>query len=103
MVGSLMYLASHTWADTAYIVSALSRFLTNPSPQHLKAAQRVFSYPQGTIYLAVVLGGDMDNENMKLYGYNDSDFASRLHTRRSTSGCLFFVEELSHASQSDRP
>ena len=77
MVGSLMYLAVHTRADIAFTVSVLSRFLMNPSPQHIKAAQRVFCYLQGTIYLAVVLGGDGDNE---LHGYSDSDFAGCLHT-----------------------
>ena len=38
MIGSLMYLAVHTWANIAYTVSVLSRFLTNPSLQHIKAA-----------------------------------------------------------------
>ena len=90
MVGSLMYLAVHTWADIAYTVSVLSRFLTNPSLQHIKAAQRVFCYLQGTTYLAVVLGGDIDNKNIKLNSYSDSVFAGCLHTQRSTLGCLFF-------------
>ena len=39
MVGSLMYLATHTQADIAFMVSVLSQFLMNPSPQHIKAAQ----------------------------------------------------------------
>ena len=36
-IGSLMYLAIQTRLDIAYGVSALSRFLLNPSLQHIKA------------------------------------------------------------------
>ena len=90
IVESLMYLAVYTWADIAYTVSVLSRFLTNLSLQHIKAAQQVFCYLQGTTYLAVVLRGDIDNKNIKLNSYSNSDFASCLYTRRSTLRCLFF-------------
>ena len=37
-IGSLIYLAIQTRPDIAYRVSALSRFLLNPSPQYIKAA-----------------------------------------------------------------
>jgi uncharacterized protein YlbG (UPF0298 family) len=46
----------------------------------------VFCYLQGTIYLAVVLGGDRDN---KLYSYSNSDFAGCLYIQQSISGYLF--------------
>ena len=36
-IGSLIYLAIQTRLDIVYGVSALSRFLLNPSPQHIKA------------------------------------------------------------------
>ena len=36
-IGSLIYLAIQTRLDIAYGVSTLSRFLLNPSPQHIKA------------------------------------------------------------------
>ena len=41
MIGSEMYLAVQTRPDIAYAVSVLSRFLSNPSPQHISAARRV--------------------------------------------------------------
>jgi hypothetical protein len=37
-IGSEMYLAVQTRPDIAYAVLVLSRFLSNPSPQHMKAA-----------------------------------------------------------------
>ena len=37
-IGSLIYLAIQTRLDIIYGVSALSRFLLNPFPQHMKAA-----------------------------------------------------------------
>ena len=36
-IGSLIYLATQTRPDIIYRVSVLSRFLLNPSPQHIKA------------------------------------------------------------------
>jgi ribosomal protein S3 len=47
-IGSLMYLAVQTRPDIAYGVSVLSRFLSNTSPQHMKAAYRILHYLQGT-------------------------------------------------------
>jgi hypothetical protein len=40
-IGSLMYLAVQTKPDILYKVSVLSRFLSNPLPQHIKAADRI--------------------------------------------------------------
>jgi hypothetical protein len=61
-IGSLMYLAVQTRPDISYGVSVLSRFLTNPSPQHMKAADRILHYLQGTkmlgTYFKVKVGGN---------------------------------------------
>lgn len=90
IVGSLNYLACQTRCDIAFTVSVLSRFLTNPSPAHLKAGKRVLQYLKGTKYLSIVYGGDVDNHDlMKLQGYFDSDFAGDLHQRKSHSGSVF--------------
>src|SRR6266571_3587695 len=43
-IGSLIYLAIQTRPDIAYGVSALSRFLLNPSPQHIKAVDQILQY-----------------------------------------------------------
>ena len=40
-IGFLIYLAIQTRPDIAYRVSILSRFLLNPSPQHIKATDQI--------------------------------------------------------------
>jgi hypothetical protein len=91
MVGSLMYLATHTRSDLIYSVSILSRFLSNPSPRHRSSACRVFQYLKGTIDLATTYGGDHKDENMRLHGFSDADYAACRHTRKSISGYVYFL------------
>jgi hypothetical protein len=68
-----MYLAVQTRPDIAYGVSVLSRFLSNPSPQHMKAANRILQYLQGTKLLGIEYRAK--GENTKLHGFCDADFA----------------------------
>ncbi len=90
MVGSLIYLATHTRPDIAYAVSIMARFLTNPSPQHIAAIRRVFQYLQGTTYLCVVYGGQGDAESIKLQGYSDAEQGQYRADRKSYRGHLFY-------------
>jgi len=70
----------------------LSRFLINPSQQHIKAARRVLQYLQGTIYLAIVFGGgNPGDKSMTLRGYSDADFAGCRYTYKSTSGYIYIL------------
>ena len=87
-IGSLMYLAVQTRPDISYKVSVLSRFLSNPSPQHMKAANRIFQYLQGTKLLGIEYRAK--GENTRLHGYCDADFAADKAMRRSVSGNVFF-------------
>jgi hypothetical protein len=43
-IGSLIYLAVVTRPDIAFAVSRLSRFLTNPGPEHHATADQVILY-----------------------------------------------------------
>ena len=90
-IGSLLYLAVHTRPDIAYQCSSLSRFLVNPSPQHLKAANRVIQYLAGTTKLCLVYDGKLEPKLSKLHCYCDSDWGGCRDTRVSTSGNLFFL------------
>jgi hypothetical protein len=90
IVSSLNYLACQTRCDIAYTVSILSRFLTNPSPAHIKATKRVLQYLKGTKYLSIVYGSNVNNDELiKLHGFFDSDFTGDLHQRKSHSGSVF--------------
>jgi hypothetical protein len=43
IIGSLMYLASATRPDISYVVSKLSRFVSNPGEDHWKALERYYA------------------------------------------------------------
>jgi hypothetical protein len=91
IVGSEMYLANQTRPDIAYTVNTLSRFLTNPSQAHIKAAKRVLQYLKGTKKLGLVFGGkDLSMGDVRLYGYSDADYATDKENRKSVSGNVFF-------------
>ncbi|XP_040374084.1 secreted RxLR effector protein 161-like [Rosa chinensis] len=85
VVGSLMYLTA-TRPDLMYGVSLISRFMSCPTMSHWLAAKRILRYVRGTTELGIFYkkGGRTD-----LVAYIDSDFASDLDDRRSTSGFVF--------------
>src|SRR5205823_212531 len=90
-IGSLMYLVTQTRPDIAYSVSVLSRFLSNPSPQHMKAADRILHYLQGTKLLGIEYRRNTRNPETYLHGYCDADFAGDKSKRKSVSGNLFLL------------
>jgi Zn ribbon nucleic-acid-binding protein len=84
-VGSIMYAMLGTRADVAYAVSFESRFLANPTEDHVAAAKHTLRYLKGTMDLELVFRGDLQ----PLTGYTDSDWAGDAQTRRSTAGYVF--------------
>ncbi|KAJ9542648.1 hypothetical protein OSB04_029154 [Centaurea solstitialis] len=85
IVGGLNYL-SHTRPDIAFSVSAISRFMHNPTVHHLGAAKRIICYVMGTIDHGIWYS---KVSNPRLVGYTDSDWAGSLDDRKSTSGHVF--------------
>ena len=85
-VGSLLYLSTGTRPDIAFAVSSVAKFSSKPTKQHWIGVKRILRYLKGTSGLGLLCtrsNGD------KLVGYLDSDWASDLEDRRSTSGYLF--------------
>ncbi|KAJ8747665.1 hypothetical protein K2173_012529 [Erythroxylum novogranatense] len=85
IIGSLMYLIV-TRPDIMHVVSLISRYMENPTEEHLQAAKRVLRYIRGTTDFGVFYskgGGD------ELIAYTDSDYAGDLNDRKSTSGYVF--------------
>ena len=101
-IGSLMYLAVQTRADITYETSTLSRFLSNPSPQHVKAADRVLCYLRGTKHRAIQYSRFQREQALStaLKGYCDSDFAGDKEGRKSVSGVVYIFAggAISHSS-----
>ncbi|RYC77798.1 hypothetical protein BFJ63_vAg19328, partial [Fusarium oxysporum f. sp. narcissi] len=87
-IGSLMYAMLGTRPDIAFAVSLCSRYLGNPTNEHVQAVKRIMRYLRGTIDLELVFSGPL----RPLVGYTDSDWAGDHDTRRSTAGYVFNVD-----------
>ena len=85
LVGSLIYL-TNTRPDIMHSVSIVSRYMSQPTKSHFAAAKRILRYLQGTKKIGVKY---VKEEQCKLVGFSDSDWASSLDDRKSTSGYVF--------------
>ena len=79
-VGSLMYLMMCTRPDIASAVQFVSRFSSNPAPQHWEAVKQIFKYVQKTKSLQLTF---RKQGMVNLTCLSDSDWESCEDTRRS--------------------
>lgn len=86
LIGMLQWVANGTRPDIQFAVNRLSQFLSRPSENHWRAAQHVLRYLHTTKDLRLCLGR---TRGEKLHGYSDSDWASTVEHRRSTTGWIF--------------
>lgn len=84
VIGSLLFLSSVSRPDISFAVNLLSRYVNNPSQQHVNAVKRVIRYLINTRNVCIKYG-----ESNDLIGYSDSDFAGDIDTRKSTTGYIF--------------
>jgi hypothetical protein len=89
IVGSLRYLI-HTRPDITYSVGIVSRFMENPTSEHLAAVKHILRYVSGTLNLGLSYHKEK-GKNLRLIGYSDSDLAGDVDDRKSTSGVLFYL------------
>ena len=87
MVGSLMYLTA-TRPNLMYAINLISRFMESPKESHWKVGKRILRYVAGTLGYGLWYTHTLD---ITLTGYIDSDFASSLNDRKSTSGYAFHL------------
>ncbi|PIL23572.1 hypothetical protein GSI_14885 [Ganoderma sinense ZZ0214-1] len=88
LIGSLMYAMLGTRPDISFAVTHLSRYLSNPSPDHWNYALYILRYLQGTKSFKIHYKGA---SNDGLVAYLDSDWAEDKDDRHSTSGMLFLM------------
>ena len=69
MVGGLIYLI-HTRPDLAFAVGVVSRFVSEPTVQHLGAVKRILRYVSGTMDFGIHYEHVND---FKFVGFTDSD------------------------------
>ena len=90
VVGSLMYAQVCTRPNIAFVVSVLGRYLSDPCQSHWKMDKKVLRYLQGTKDLMLTY---QRTDTLKVVGFNDSDYASCVDDKKSTSGYIFIMTE----------
>ena len=78
--GSLMYAMLCTRPDICYAVGIVSRFQSDPGPNHWVAVKHIFKYLRRYRDYMLVYSG----EDLTPVGYTDADFQSCLDSRKST-------------------
>ncbi|KAH9704344.1 hypothetical protein KPL70_011418 [Citrus sinensis] len=84
-VGSLMYAMLCTRPGICFAVGMISRYQSNPGPEHWTAVKHIMKYLKRTKNYMLVYSGD----ELIPVGYTDSDFMSDKDSRKSTSGYVF--------------
>ena len=87
-IGSILYPAIISRPDIALTAAKLSNFLTNPSPDHMAAANRCIQYLYGSRHLAILFDGLNNTEEKAFRAYTDSSFADDVQDSKSTQGYL---------------
>ena len=88
LIGSLRYLLK-TRHDLTYSVNYLSRYMSNPSSEHMNATKRVLRYIKGTSSFGLKYERGMKKHSIQ--GFSDSDFPGDSNDRKSTSSQVFFI------------
>ena len=88
MIGSLIYLMIGSRPDIAYAVSALARYMQDPTDTHMTLVSHVFRYLRQTTDQKIwYLGASKSG----LIGYSDATWADNVDNRRSTTGYVFLL------------
>lgn len=99
-VGSLNFAAVQTRPDIAFSVSLLAQHLTNPSADHIQAADHIMQYLLQTADIGLQFGNEhadsyrtaqLKFSHLEFYGASDASFADDSETRRSSEGLIFFL------------
>jgi hypothetical protein len=97
VVGAIMYAMLGTRPDLAFAIGQLTRFNSNPGPQHVAVLKRVLRYLRSSIDFELTYGagssGSSGSSDAKLavFGYCDSDWGASIDDRRSVSGSVFSI------------
>src|SRR5438045_3497552 len=87
-IGSVLYPAVITRPDIAFTSAKLSSLLSNPSPDHMAAANRCIQYLYGSRHLAIMFDGLKNTEEKAFIAYTNSSFADDVQDMKSTQGYL---------------
>ena len=85
-IGSLMYAMVVTRPDIAHAVGVINRFMHKPGQSHWNVVKHVFRYLAGTKDHGILFG---PNKTSGVVGYTNSEFASCVDSRKSTTKYSF--------------
>jgi hypothetical protein len=85
LVGKLIHL-THSRPDISFAVGVVSHFMAKPQVSHLQAAKRILRYIAGTRSYGILYPR---NNNLRVTGFVDADFAGDEEKARSTTGLVF--------------
>ncbi|KAK4388605.1 Retrovirus-related Pol polyprotein from transposon TNT 1-94 [Sesamum angolense] len=86
-IGSVMYLMVSTRPDIAYVVSCLSRYMSNAGLPHWEALKWLLMYLNGSVNTGIKFSKHADG--VSLVGYVDSNYANDRDSRKSTTSYVF--------------
>jgi len=93
VVGMLLYLVNCTRPDILYSVGVISRFSSNPGPQHWMAAMRILRYLKTTKSLTLnFYRRPLIDDKFLLQTYCDADWGNDVTTRRSIHGIVTMLQ-----------
>lgn len=98
-IGSLIYLTIFTRPDLVYSVNYLARFMSNPSLEHYKYLNYIFSYLLKTRNKGLDLSISNKQsaiDSINLIGISDADWGGDLDSRKSTIGNLFVLNNINN-------
>ncbi|KAL5538348.1 hypothetical protein UlMin_042297 [Ulmus minor] len=87
-IGSLMYSMVSTIPNLSFVMSVLSRYMSNPGKKHWEVAKWLFRYIKGTSNVGLIYE-QKEGTKLKLEGFVDSDYARNKDNRRSTTAYMF--------------
>ncbi|XP_042051572.1 secreted RxLR effector protein 161-like [Salvia splendens] len=88
-IGSVMHLMVSTRLDIAYVVSCLSRYMSNPGPMHWEAMKWLLRYLIHTVKYGLCFS--KCDDGVELCGFVDSNYANDKNKRKSTTSYVFTV------------
>ena len=98
-IGSLIYLTIFTRPDLVYSVNYLARYMSNPSLEHYKHLDHIFSYLVNTRNsgLDLTLESSQSASNSRLnsislVGVSNADQGGDIDSRKSTIGNIFLLK-----------
>ena len=87
MIGKLQYVV-HSRLDIELVVGIVAQFSANPKENRMMVVKRIMRYLKGTKDYGLYY---KKNDKFELRAYIDTNWASNIDDRKSTSGGAFFL------------